>query len=216
VDHSWAKAGELALTELRLAASTKETIVPQMRRLARLSRLRRLDLRRARLDAFCLERLLSAAPSLTDVDATFAEPLPWSTYGPLLARFSQVRFDDTLTQGPSADLSPSDVIHAQCYALHANRLDLSARFASSLWSSDGLALKLSSSRYSERMLDCDMWRVESLHVKTDVAFGLVHFRKCSNNAVFHWKLSLQENGMWATDMISEASWHDLMMMDIDE
>lgn len=107
-----------------------------------------------------LEILLAKRPrNLTEVDLTFARPLSWPKYGELKQQLEKegggggaavgevggscspaasasspgmqlVRFRDVLDIMPSPEWSPRRVVEAQCYALHAGRIDKCFAFAS--------------------------------------------------------------------------------------
>lgn len=191
--------------------------------LANLPNVKLLDLQRSRgLRAADLALILNALVQPSSVNVSFAEPLEWQSYGELQQQYPSVSFQDVLEQRPCASLSPKDVIFLQCYALHAGRIDVCFTHASvSNRANTGPLSRFMtffepSAPYAI-MCHSDAFTVGELFGQShNVANSLVEFQKGGVRRLFEWQVSLQSDGCWATDNVGPASWHDVMLAELDE
>eukprot|EP00419_Tripos_fusus_P062858 CAMPEP_0172911466 /NCGR_PEP_ID=MMETSP1075-20121228/186583_1 /TAXON_ID=2916 /ORGANISM="Ceratium fusus, Strain PA161109" /LENGTH=268 /DNA_ID=CAMNT_0013769787 /DNA_START=44 /DNA_END=850 /DNA_ORIENTATION=+ len=193
------------------------------------TKIRRISLRGAKLSVDELSDLLAAAPSIVEVDVTFALPLAWREFSEFRNRCA-FRLYDTLEAKPEARHTPRDVVVAQAYGLHCHRVDVCFRFASPANKARTGPLERfvqffeSPSRFSS-MLGCKSFHIDSeqLHGRYDLqraraTFQLTFVTKEGQEFFFAWELSRQVEqlyrGCWMTDgvvpMDLEAMWDGTM------
>lgn len=221
----WMRAASCAVKSLHLPwppPSGSSATVEQT--LARLEGLQELSLaRRSPLGAETLRNILSFAPdSLVMVDTSLALPLPWPAYETLREEILEQRPNmtvrDTLALLPDPELSPSDVVHTQIYALHAGRSDVCFAFASPENAAQTGPLERFDRLFQHPsqyalMFKCESFEVENLVPDrlevTGVASFLVSVHRMGSTAWFQWNVSRQERGAfvecWMTDAVVPTS-----------
>jgi len=229
VSRAWLDGICWVTIELRLRVNSAASVTPLRRCLSRLPQLRLLNLRGStRLKSSDLGEFLKVVPTLTAIDVSFALPLQWQEYETIRCSMPKTHFYDTLSEEPSVDLEPAQVVLVQCYALHARRFDVCYRFMSPTFKSITGPLQrfedlfmLSSTMAS--IAACDNFEIDHMQVYSAEQSGreqasaecLVDFAKGACRSLFQWQLC-KVDGCWLTEHMLEASWHDLMMFEIPE
>lgn len=233
VGQVWQQGGALAIAEVSCTLNGNSSVAKSLLQcVARLPALRRLDLRCSmNLEARDIGPLLEAATGVQEVDVTWAQRLGWQAYKELQDRFTAVRFVDVLTQSPSPNLKPHEVLFVQCYGLHAGRIDVCfahasdanraqtgplSRFATLFEAPSPYAIMVHSDWFRLNPCEVDMFGEVGGASQAPVATCIVEFERQSRRRLFCWSLSLQQDGCWATDGVVEASWHDMMLADLEE
>lgn len=227
VAQSWEQGAALAIDQVTCELNGNSNVLESLLKCAkRLPALRRLNFRRSRdLKARDLCRFLEAAAAVQEVDVTLARPLEWQAYKELCDRFSSVRFIDSLTQSPNPDLQAEDVLFTQCYGLHAGRVDVCFAHASPANRAQTGPLSRFTSLFEPPspyaiMVHSDWFQLGEIECRTEWNRGradcIVEFEKQGRRRLFQWTLSIGQDSCWGTDGVVEASWHDMMMAQLDE
>lgn len=222
VSRSWEQGAALATEQLQCEVNSSTKLDSLIKCLKRLLCLRRLDFQSSPdLRAEDLGRLIEAVHHLEEVDVTLARPLEWPSYKELLHKFSSIRFVDVLTQCPHPKLTPWEVIFTQCYGLHAGRIDVCFAYASEKNRQATGPLERFTAFFQEPssysiMMHSEWFELGDIVGRESTATCVVEFGKQGHRRLFNWELSCQPDDCWATDSVTEASWHDMMMAELDE